>query len=161
VPYQPTGVGAFGLSVNWEKVPGDKEVARRVITYLENRRTLFATAYREDPLYCVESATQIRNFLTEELSHARPGKSLAKSVRAMRSALMAFVDALGPDARSFMQQRGWLVPFDQALDKLRSRVGLQLALIADQYDLDVDDDLAQILPSLGDDISFLPGFNRS
>ena len=29
MPYQPTGVGAFGFSLNSEKVPGDEDVARR------------------------------------------------------------------------------------------------------------------------------------
>ena len=37
MPYRPAGVGAFGFSLNWEKVSGDKDVARRVITYLEDR----------------------------------------------------------------------------------------------------------------------------
>jgi hypothetical protein len=34
MPYRPAGIGAFGFSINWERVPGDEEVARRVVTFL-------------------------------------------------------------------------------------------------------------------------------
>jgi hypothetical protein len=27
ITYRPTAAGAFGFSLNWEKVPGDEEVA--------------------------------------------------------------------------------------------------------------------------------------
>ena len=48
MPYRPTGIGGFGFSVNWEKVPGDEEVARQVITFLEDRRLLFGKRHGED-----------------------------------------------------------------------------------------------------------------
>ena len=50
MPYRPTGAGAFGFSLNWEKVPGDKEVARRVILYLEDRRLLFGLGDYKGPV---------------------------------------------------------------------------------------------------------------
>lgn len=71
--YRPTGIGGFGFSVNWEKVPGDEEVARRVITFLEDRRVLFGMRHMEDEQYCVDSANQIRHFLTDQLSQAKAG----------------------------------------------------------------------------------------
>lgn len=73
MPYRPTGIGGFGFSVNWEKVPGDEEVARRVITFLEDRRVLFGMRHMEDEQYCVDSANQIRHFLTDQLSQAKAG----------------------------------------------------------------------------------------
>jgi hypothetical protein len=45
--------------------------------------------------------------------------------------------------------------------ELRSLVGLHVAVIADQYGIEVEPDLAQILPAdvwIDDDPSFLPGF---
>jgi len=77
--YRPTGAGAFGFSLNWEKVPGDEEVARRVITFLEDRRLLFGERHSEDELHCARSAIEIRRFLTDELAKAKPGRSLAES----------------------------------------------------------------------------------
>ena len=70
MPYRPTGVGGFGFSVNWEKVPGDKDVARRVVTFLEDRRLLFGERQGENTRYSVGSALEIRRFLTEELAVA-------------------------------------------------------------------------------------------
>jgi hypothetical protein len=104
MPYRPTGAGAFGFSLNWEKVPGDKDVARRVITYLEDRRLLFGERHTEDQMHCVDSAIGIRNFLTQELTNAKPGKSLEASLRAIRAACRKFIEAAGPNARNFMYQ---------------------------------------------------------
>ncbi len=162
--YRPTGAGAFGFSLNWEKVPGDEEVARRVITFLEDRRLLFGERHSEDELHCVRSAIEIRRFLTEELAKAKPGRSLAESLRAMRTAMRAFVDAAGPDASNFRYYHGHMTDrFSLALGELRSRVGLHLAVIADQYGIDVEPDLAQILPpdvSDDNDPSIIPGWEE-
>lgn len=158
--YRPTGVGGFGFSVNWEKVPGDKDVARRVINFLEDRRLLFGTRHYEDELHCVHSAIEIRHFLTEQLNQAKAGRSLADSLKAIRATMRAFVDAAGPDACNFRHDWGINPPaFHIALGELRSRVGLRVALIADQYDIEVEPDLEQILPPRDyDDPSFIPGF---
>src|ERR1035441_6051894 len=85
--YRPTGIGAFGFSVNWEKVPGDEEVASRAIIFLEDRRLLFGKRHSGDERECLHSAIMSRSFLTDELSKAKAGKSLAESLRAMRAAL--------------------------------------------------------------------------
>jgi hypothetical protein len=148
MPYRPTGIGAFGFSVNWEKVPGDEQIAQEVIAFLEDRRLLFGKRHMEDEMYCVSSANEMRHFLTSQLFQVKAGKSLATSIRAIRAALRAFVDAAGPDACNFRHRSmGHTTDeFSLALGELRSRVGLQVALIADQYDIDVEPDLAQILP---------------
>jgi hypothetical protein len=161
--YRPTGIGGFGFSINWEKEPGDEDVARRVVTFLENRRLLFGERHCEDELECVHSAIEIRNRLTDELAQAKPGKSLDGSIRAMRVAFREFVEAAGPGARNFMQRYGFpgMDPFSTALEKLRTLVGLHLQVIADRYDINIEPDLAQILPpdvSDDDDLSILPGW---
>jgi hypothetical protein len=160
MPYRPTGIGGFGFSINWEKVPGDEDVAREVIAFLEDRRLLFGKRHAEDEMYCVASANDIRRFLTSELFQAKAGRSLATSIRTIRAALREFVDAAGPEARNFRYHHGAMTDeFSLALGELRSRVGLQAALIAYHYDIEVEDDLAQILPPpLDDDPSFVPGF---
>lgn len=162
MPYVPTGVGAFGVSLSWEKVDGDKDVARRVITYLEDRRLLFGERHTDDRMHCVHSAISIRNFLTEELTNAKPGKSLEASLRVIRAACRDFVEAAGPNGRNFGYQDGPQTDrFSLALGKLHSLVGLHLAVIANQYGLEVEDDLAQILPpdvSADNDPSIIPGW---
>ena len=160
MPYRPTGIGGFGFSVNWEKVPGDEDVARRVIIFLEDRRLLFGKRHSEDELLCVHSAIEIRRFLTEELGRAKAGSSLAQSIAVIRGAMRAFVSAAGLDACNFRYHHGAMTDeFSLALGELRSRVGMQVALIADKYSIEVEPDLAQILPPPPDnDPSFIPGF---
>lgn len=164
MPYRSTGAGAFGFSLNWEQVPGDKDVARRVITFLEDRRLLFGKRHCEDELHCVHSAIEIRRFLSDELAKAKPGRSLEESLRAIRIALRAFVEAAGPDAINFRYHHGNMTDqFSLALGELRSLVGMHLAVIADQYGIEIEDDLAQILPpdiASDNDLSFIPGFDE-
>lgn len=156
MPYQPTGAGAFGLRINWEKAPGDAAVARRVVTFLEDRRLLFGVRHCEDELHCVQSAIEIRRFLTNEVTKAEPG-SLVESLRAMRAAMRMFVDAAGPNATYYRHREPTGTDrFSLALGELRTLMGLHLAVIADQYGIAVEPDLAQILPppvSAHDDLS--------
>lgn len=160
--YRRTDIGAFGFSLNWVKVPGDAEVARRVVAFLDDRRLLFGDHHSEGELHCVRSAIEIRQFLYDELARAKPGKSLEQSLRAMRAAIRAFVDAAGLNAVNFRYQHGHMTDsFSLALGELRSLIGLHLAVIAEQYGIDIEDELAQILPpdiAVDRDLSFIPGF---
>jgi hypothetical protein len=153
--YEVTGVGAFGFSVNWEKSKGDKAIAVAVITFLEDRRLLFGERHVEDEMHCVMSAIEIRSFLTEQITIAKPGKSLAASVRAIRMACRRFVEKAGPNAEYFRANSWGPHPsphFAIALGDLRTFVGLHVALIASQYKIEVEEDLRSILPSLVDDV---------
>ena len=148
--YRLTGAGAFGFNLAWEKVPGDEVPARAAITYLEDRRVLYGRRDVEDGMFAVQSALAAREFLTELLREPRPQKSLALSLKAMRVAFRRFVDAAGPHGRNFMDhyQYGGLGPdpFSLALGELRGTVGMHVAAIASQYDIEVEDELASILP---------------
>jgi hypothetical protein len=161
--YRLTGIGGFGFSINWEKVPGDEDIARSVVTFLENRRLLFGERHCEDQMHCVNSAIQIRDFLTRELTNAKPGKSLDDSIRAMRAAFRKFVEAAGPNACNFGREYGpyGSDPFSAALSNLRTLVGLHLQVIAEKYGIDIEPELAHILPpdiSFDNDLSILPGW---
>lgn len=151
--YRVTGIGAFGLSLNWEKVDGDKQIARNVITFLEDRRILFADYHGENEVLCVRSAIEARNFLTDQISQAKPGRSLDASLRAMRTSFRHFVELGGFDGHNFGRHRyvSDLDPLSLALGALRSEVGLQILLIAYYYGLEVEDELAAILPVIADD----------
>ena len=158
-----TGVSGFGFGVDWTKVPGDEEVAHRVIAFLENRRLLFGSRHSEDQAHCVASAIEIRNYLTQELGSAKRGSSLSNSLRAIRAACRQFVEAGGPHGRNFMGAAPWKAdPFGLALGDLRTLVGVQVAMIASEYDVEVEPELAAIMPpsldSDEDDPSWLPGF---
>jgi hypothetical protein len=162
MPYRLTGAGAWGFSVNWEKVAGDEQIAQKVITFLEDKRLLFGhISHMGHENYYLRSANETRHFLTSELFQAEAGKSLATSIKAIRAAMRRFVDAAGPGGRNFMDVGEGRDQLSLALGELRSSVGLQVALIAGHYGLEVEDDLAQILPPVpDDDPSVVPGFGE-
>jgi len=162
MPHDASGTGLADLErlMAGQPLPGGQDVARRVIIFLEDRRLLFGRRHCEDERDCVRSAIEIRKFLTDELTRAKPGRSLSDSVRAMRVATRAFLNAAGPDARNFRYHGGAQTDeFSLALGEPRSLVGLHVALISGQYGIEVEPGLAQILPpEVEDDPSFLPGF---
>lgn len=138
-------VPAFGLQ--WQTTPGDKDAARRVLCFLEDRRLLFGTRHVEDEIHCIRSAIEIRRFLTQQLDSAKPGNDLSNSIRTMRAACRKFVDAAGPDGRDFIQHDRYGVdPFSIALGDLRTTMGMHIALLSHIFDLEIEDDLASILP---------------
>jgi len=142
-------------------VPGDKEIAKQTITFLEYRRVLFGERHCEDEMHCVISANEIRHFLTVKIGDAR-SRDLIESLRAMRAASTQFVDAAGPEARNFRHEWGAENAFGLALGDFRTLMGVQIARIATQYDLTIEDDLAAILPPPDkEDLGWIPGFADS
>ncbi|HMK09274.1 MAG TPA: DUF6650 family protein [Anaerolineales bacterium] len=159
MPYRLTGVGTSVVSAQWEKVPGDEDVARRVLIVLEDRRLLFGQRHMEDESECVASALAIREMLTRELQEAKPGKDLALSLRSMRGACRRFVDAGGPGGHEFRGSWSGNPVFWTALGELRALMGQQIGLIADKYEIDLEPELASIIPVEPEqDLSWVPGF---
>jgi len=104
----------------------------------------------EVPEHCVESVIEIRRFLTSEIGLVDQGE-LSSSLRAMRAACRKFVDRVQAhegDIIRFGAHRGhWASwEFSGALGELRGVFGIYLAKIASAFGLDVEDDLASILP---------------
>lgn len=152
--YELSGLSGFGFGISWKKTASDRAIARRVVTFLEDRRLLFGERHLEDELHCVASALQIRAYLTEEIAQAKPGKELTACLRAIRAACRKFVEAAGPHGRNFREHPGYgHDPFFLALGDLRTGIGYQLAAILSQYPQDIEEGLATILPVVdeGDD----------
>jgi hypothetical protein len=150
----------FGIGLQWEFVPGDKEVARKAVIYLENRRLFHGIREIGDEKECVCSAIQVRNHATKFIAAAEPGGGLEKALRAMRTACSDFVTKAGPDAKRFRGMwGGGDNEFAYALRALRSIVGVSAQIIVVKYDLEVEEKFAAIFPH-GDetDLSWLPGF---
>lgn len=92
------------------------------------------------------------------VSNAGVSQSLLESIRLMRRYCARFLQRVGASEdvgddeagrRHLFREPRWRMPdywFGEALGELRSGIGLQVALIAASYGLDVEDDLAQILP---------------
>ncbi|WP_155128680.1 DUF6650 family protein [[Actinomadura] parvosata] len=164
IPYEVTGVSTPLFGIQWQKTSTDRRIAREVIVFLEDRRLLFGDRHVEDEGHCVRSALQIRAFLTEQLKRHEMGRELSTALKAMRAACRQFVDVAGPQGENFGYRMGPIGAnrFGLALGDLRSQMGFYVAAIATQYKIEVDDDLATILPpppeDEDEDVSWFPGF---
>lgn len=149
-----TPLGGF----SWTPPVVDVEVARRVITFVEVRRVLFSSYTNEVPAECVKSVLEIRDFLTDTLGRGGIADKLEQPVRLARSYCVRFLERVGateptghPDApaRHILREPQWSMHdywFGEALGELRAGVSLQIGVIAVTYKLDVEDDLAAMLP---------------
>ena len=152
----------FGASATWEVTKENKGIAQKIIHFLEDRRLLFGPRGDNpyDPVYCLESARQIRAYLGEQLQAGNPGQRLAQAIQEMRRACRRFIDKAGPEAINFRQERD---RFLVAVAELRTTFGFYIAALASKYGLALDEDLAGILPPEADeddDSSIVPGFER-
>jgi hypothetical protein len=146
-----TGLSCPVFGISWNPPEMQIAIARRVITFLEDRRVLYVPSEMEVPHHCVRSVLEIRHFLTSELQSLEAGTELADSLRAMRAACRKFMNTVG--ARSeiivFGAHRGhWASwEFNGALGELRGVFGVHFVRLAAAYGLDVEGDLSTILPA--------------
>jgi Family of unknown function (DUF6650) len=145
-----TGISSPIFGVSWNPAPAEVTIARRVIAFLEDRRVLYADESIEVPSHCVSSVLEVRRFLTSEIQ-SLPDGELSSSLRAMRAACRKFMESVddrgGIVVRYGFDHGHWASwRFGAALGELRATFGLQIAKLASQNGLDVEDDLARILP---------------
>ena len=150
-----TGISTPIIGVSWQPTGSETAAARRVAAFLEDRRVLYNPGEMEVPAHCVSSVLQIRHFLTAEIGKLGEKSELAASLRAMRAACRKFLDAVGgedseiaPHARKLGHYASWT--FYSALGEMRGVFGVHLARIAARFQLDIEDNLAAILPAEGE-----------
>jgi hypothetical protein len=147
-----TGFSIPIFGVQWNPPEADCVVARRVITFLEDRRVLYAPSEMEMPHHCLHSVLHIREFITGELQNLDAGNDVAQHLRAMRAACRKFLATVGAEDDDIIRhgaERGhyasWI--FNSAVGELRGVFGVHISALAASHGLDVEDDLASILPS--------------
>lgn len=148
-----TGISCPIFGVSWN--PGTDEVtyARRVLSYLEDRRVLYAPWNVEIPDHCVASVLEMRRFLTEVLGELDDhDERIAPHLRAMRSASRQFLsrtDELrgwaGGLSSPMMGTPGW--QFADALGEFRASCGIHIAQLSAKFGIDIEDELATCLPA--------------
>ena len=131
-----TGISCPVFGVSWNPVDTERSIARRIIIFLEPRRVLYSAYDYESVCPCITSVTE--------------QSELNAYVRSMRNACNKFLSKC-PDKKEFRCyacQPGnidnWI--FTSAIGELRGVFGVMIGQIAKAYGLDVEDDLAQIIP---------------
>jgi hypothetical protein len=144
-------IGTPLFSVGWTPSKTDVEIARRIIRFLEDRRVLFNPCAVEEPHHCAESVLQIRAKVTAALEDAGEGSELFKHLVAIRAACRKFLDSGHVDAADKFRfaDRYSLHNsfFFMALGELRATIGQHVALMAVKWEIDVEKDLASVLPA--------------
>ena len=153
-----TGISTPLGGVSWQATELEVSVARRVVSFLEDRRVLYAPDEMEVPSHCVHSVMDIRRFLSGELGKLHDGSEFAANLRALRAACRKFLERVGVDGREVAlygnHQGHWASwTFYGALGEMRGTFGVHLARIATQFKLDIEDSLASILPARDEESS--------
>lgn len=145
-----TGISTPVFGVSWNPSESERAVAKRVLAKLEDRRVLFNPSTVEVPEHCVQSVVEIRHILSEELCKLENETNIAKSLRAMRAACRKFLDSVVADERviRFGAHPGHFASWEfiSAVGQLRGVFGIHVAQIAAQYGLDIEGELASIIP---------------
>ena len=144
-----TGFSVPIFGVSWNPPEVESVVARRVLTFLEDRRVLYNPYHLEVADQCAHSVLEIRRVLTAEIGNLASDSKLTDHLRGIRAACRKFLNETGRGQDRVLHPR-WPGPFEAEfftnLGELRARIGLHVAAVAVMYGLDVEGDLADTLP---------------
>jgi hypothetical protein len=145
-----------GGGASWTTTEGAKASARRVLTFLEDRRVLFNPYWAEQAGECVASVLELRRMLTAEIGDLGDDDELMPHLQTMRAACRQFLDLVNSSTENLGHREPWVgyrrlddqeYPLVVALGELRSAMGIQVGLVAAAFGLDVPDTLVSILPA--------------
>lgn len=146
-----TGLSCPVFGISWNPAEDERSIAKRIIIFLEAKRVLYVPSEMEVPPHCVHSVIEIRNFLTKELAKIHEESHLYAYVSAMRKACNKFLNKCDKKNGDIIVHGGnwghWASwTFASALGEMRGTFGAMITQIASAYGLDVEDDLATIIP---------------
>jgi len=119
----------------------ERKVVRRAFVFLEDCRALYNDFVHEIEDQVASSVLEIRKHLTDAIQEL-PDKSTAiPRLRAMRAASREYLDTT--------QHQPWRpshFTFLAPLGRLRSLFGINIAYLAVEYGIDIEGELASIVP---------------
>ncbi|MBI1774307.1 MAG: hypothetical protein HYR63_03070 [Proteobacteria bacterium] len=145
-----TGISTPFGGLQWaEAGPSERDVIRRFILFLEDRRVLYNPESLEVESEVEHSVHQIREMCTKTLSELSENAFAVVPLRLIRGAARRYHDDVNVQFHSLGTRRygpDHSGGFFMALGGFRAVVGQQVALLAAHYDIDVEGDLAAVLP---------------
>jgi hypothetical protein len=150
-----TGIGTPLGGVQWaDPGPFDGDTVRHLLLFLEDRRLLYNAANLEEVSQVERAVREIREQCANTLQALPPKTFAIAPIRIIREASRRFHSEQQEQFPSFDGRasfRRGSAEFFAALGSYRATVGQQVALLAGYYDIDIEGDLASVLPSLDDD----------
>jgi hypothetical protein len=147
-------IGPLG-GVQWsDPGPPQRELVRQFLVALEDRRVLYNPMQLEVRSQVDYSIHQIREACTKTLQQLGEHDFGVLPIRAAREACRRYHDDANLEFRNMHfdpREHDATAGFFMALGAFRATVGYQVALLAAHYDLDVEGDLASVLPDLDRD----------
>lgn len=149
-----TGISTPVLGLQWNAPVRNAEYARRIISFLEDRRVLYAPWNQEIVAFATGSIEEIRDRLTELLDECGNRPKLAKPLKTMRSACRDFLTATQEIQGYVVQEAVFQEKWDPAakkyfveLSRLRTIFGISIADIVLEFHIEVAEELAAIIPN--------------
>jgi hypothetical protein len=147
-----TGISVPFGGITWaDPGPSDAQNVREFILFLEDRRVLYNAHDLEVISQVERSIHEIREQCTRTLQALPPKAFAVIPVRSIREAGRRFHDDQNEDFRVFdgrRDHRDSSPGFFTALGAFRAVVGQQVAQLAAHYDIDVEGELAAMLPKI-------------
>jgi hypothetical protein len=81
-----TGFSTPVFGISWNPSESDRDIVRKVITFLEDRRALYNPYNIETPICVDQSILDIRKVLTDTLQKLADDPDISPHLRAMRAA---------------------------------------------------------------------------
>jgi len=144
-----SGLTLGPVGASWTPAKDKREIIRSLLTFFEDRRALFAPYDREYGPWVVRSVLDIRKELTDTLKEFPEDDPTCQVIRMMRAACRKFLDEYDESKPRIygVEREAELCTY---LGELRAVVGLGVAQLCASYKLDVESELASILP-VGDE----------
>lgn len=141
-----TGLSCPVFGIQWNAPTIEANEARNIIVLLEDKCVLFNPGNMEDSNHCALSILDIRSETTKALQALPASSSLSNSLKRMKKSCLEFSNKLGhPNFLSF-DPTVQVSILERELFRLREKFGISVAEISVAYGIDIDDDLASIIP---------------
>ena len=145
-----TGISIPVFGVSWIPPENEREIVRQTFIFLEDRRALYNDFAHELNREVLESVLAIRTELTDAIKRLPERSEAVPCLKAMRAACRDYLDNARP-AGAF----GGPFSFMAELGRLRAMFGVQVAYLAVKYGIDLERELARVVPPEMRDAQFL------
>lgn len=150
---QVTGfqIPIIGAGVSWQPKEADVTKAHKLFVFLEDKRVLFYEEEWEFMPHAIQSVMHIREYLVERiLMETDQDSPLYKSSKELRDACIEFLDLTQKLERTANGMLDWKQSNYRlmriVLGQLRRRFGKELLNLSVLFEINVEDNLATIIP---------------